>query len=145
MNIKCFSLFLFLLSIIFILTGCDRDEFDNELPYAYVDITINTNNLQYDDLRIRGYTYIPGGLRGIIVLRDDFGNHKAFERACPFQPENPCGIIEIEISGFNMIDPCCSSTFDLQGIPTSGPAINRMREYFTFMDGTFLTISSEPF
>ncbi|CAN5139102.1 hypothetical protein BH23BAC1_BH23BAC1_00950 [soil metagenome] len=145
MNIRSALVYFFSFILLFVISACDRDHFDNELPYAYVEITINTNNLQYDDLRIRGFTYISGGLRGIVILRDDFGNLKAFDRACPFQPENPCGLIEVAVSRFHMLDPCCNSTFNLQGIPTGGPAINRMREYFTFVDGDFLTISSEPF
>lgn len=127
-------------------TSCDDDPVDSQLPYVYVETTININNIQYDDLRTRGYTYIQEGYRGIILYKvPDTGKYKAFERACTYQPENACGIVEVHQSGFYMEDPCCSSTFDFEGVPTSGPARTRLREYFTLLDGTILTISSEPF
>lgn len=127
------------------LISCDDDAVDSQLPYVYVNVIINTNNIQYDDLRTKGYTYLQEGYRGIILYKSPMGDYRAFERACTFQPENNCGIVEVHPSGFYMEDPCCSSTFDFEGFPTSGPARVRLREYYTFLDGTILTISSEPF
>jgi hypothetical protein len=133
----------FLALIVF--NSCDDDAVDSQLPYVYVNAIININNIQYDDLRTRGFTYLQEGYRGIILYHQPSGGFRAFERACTFQPEDVCGIVEVHVSGFYMEDPCCSSTFDFEGFPTSGPARVRLREYFTFLDGTILTISSEPF
>lgn len=137
------------LGILFLLffagiSSCDEDTVDSQLPYVYVNEIININNIQYDDLRTRGFSYLEGGYRGIILYKGPTG-YKAYERACTFQPENSCGIVEMHSSTFYMEDPCCSSTFDFDGYPTSGPARIRLREYFTFLDGTILTITSEPF
>lgn len=141
----------FLVFLFIGLLSCDDDAVDSQLPYVYVNEIINLNNIQYDDLRTKGYTYIQGGYRGIIIHQSQFatgsnsGGYRAFERACTYEPENNCGIVEVHSSGFYMEDPCCGSTFDFDGYPTSGPARVRLREYFTFLDGTILTISSEPF
>ncbi len=140
-----FHKWLLLIFIGFSFASCDDDAVDSQLPYVYVNVIINTNNIQFDDLRTRGFTYLQEGYRGIILRQYPTGEIRAFERACTFQPENSCGIVEVHPSGFYMEDPCCSSTFDFDGYPTSGPARVKLREYFTMMDGTFLTVSSEQF
>jgi hypothetical protein len=135
----------FLFVLLALITSCDDDAVDSQLPYVYVNVVINTNNIQFDDLRTRGYTYLQEGYRGIILKKFSSGEYSAFERACTYQPENDCGVVEVHSSGFYMEDKCCNSTFDFEGYPTSGPARVKLREYYTFIDGPILTISSEPF
>ncbi len=126
------------------LLACGEDERESPIPYVYVYVELNVNQLQYDDLRTKGYIYVPGGVRGLVVLAERGGNYKAFDRNCPFQPNDACALVEVDPSGFFMIDHCCSSTFDLEGFPTGGPARSIMRKYATQMEGNVLIITSQP-
>lgn len=141
MIIKNFGRFLLAICL---LSGCTPDELESPIPYVFVNVEINVNQLQYDDLRTKGFVYLPGGVRGMIVYAEIDGTYKAFDRNCPFQPQDTCAVVDVDPSGFFMVDDCCSSTFDFNGIPTGGPARDRMREYYTRMEGNILIITSEP-
>jgi len=136
---------LFVLSIVWLTSACDVEESPDQLPFAYVDIEINVNDLRYLELHNKGYIYLQGGLRGLIIVKKSAIEYLAFERNCTFEFEKPCSVIEMHESGFYMLDPCCESTFDLDGNPSGGPAKFNLRTYFTYLSGNTLSIQSEPF
>lgn len=123
--------------------SCADDEARLNVPPALVNVEINLSNIQYQSLRqIGGWIYLEDGHRGLIVYRKSQSEYLAWDRLCPNEPEDECGIVEVHSSGLYMEDPCCESTFDLDGYPTSGPAKFPLIAYNTFSDGTFLYISN---
>ncbi|WP_017730066.1 Rieske (2Fe-2S) protein [Nafulsella turpanensis] len=132
------------LYLLLLFSSCESELPDSPIPYAYVNVEINLNDIRYQILQQpNGYIYLPGGVRGIIVIADGFGNYTAFDRACPFHPAEDCALIEMHESGFYLFDDCCGSTFSLSGQPTAGPARSPLRQYNTFLNGDYLIISSE--
>ncbi|MDN4164639.1 hypothetical protein QWY31_03945 [Cytophagales bacterium LB-30] len=129
----------------FFSSACDSDPVRDTLPLVYVAIDLNVRDLRYNDLHTLGYVYLEGGLRGIILYKKSETEYLAFERNCTYDSSNPCGIVEMDASVFFMKDPCCESTFNLEGIPSGGPAQNPLRTYFTFLEGDRLFIRSETF
>ena len=108
-----------------------------------VNETINLTNQQYLNLQfVGGHVNIDGGVRGIIIYRASENEYRAFERNCSFEPLNTCARVEVDGSGFFLVDPCCSSNFDWNGFPTGGPASLPLRQYLTLRQGDFLTITN---
>jgi len=122
-----------------------KPESDDPIPFLpFSDILVNVAlpenyALQFDN----GYKYVSGGVKGIIVFHSTGASYYAFERNCPFQPNDACSTVEMENTNLRMIDPCCSSVFDFDGNPTSGPARNPLRQYRIEAQGTTLIISDE--
>lgn len=138
-----FTIPIFLLWIVLI--SCDVEESPDQLPFVYVNIEINVNDLRYLDLHSKGYIYLQGGLRGILLVKKTPNEYLAFERNCTFEYEKECSVVEMHESGFYMLDPCCESTFDLEGNPAGGPAQFNLRTYYTYLTGNTLSIQSDPF
>ena len=136
-----------LLMQIGLLTSCDSQQIDDQIPFvSFTDIRINLKSQQYLALQNQGYITIDGGIRGIIVHKTTFGDeYTAFERNCSYQPNNACALVEVAASGLSMQDLCCNSTFEFnQGNPTGGPAQSPLRRYRTIVNGDVLTIVDEP-
>ncbi|HSI91122.1 MAG TPA: hypothetical protein VK927_08395 [Adhaeribacter sp.] len=127
-----------------LLTGCGNDNKRVDyIPYVYVNQTLNLTNVQYAPLRQdRGYIYLNGGLRGIIVVRQSANQYLAFERNCTFQPYDSCATVKVDASSLFMQDPCCGSQFDLQGDVSGGPAIYPLKQYATSLSGNMLYITN---
>ena len=131
--------------LILFLTACsqDKQEPDNYLPNVSFQTQINITNIQYAALRQdRGYVYLPQGLRGIVVIRQNANSYLAFERNCTYQPSDSCARVEIDASTFFLTDPCCGSKFDLEGAVITGPARYPLRSYLTSLSGNMLYISN---
>lgn len=138
----------YIFSIIFLLcfTGCEEEAPRTTVPLVPVEFTINLTLQEYMPLLIiGGHVYIEHeGFKGIIIYRESTERYRAIERTCTFQPRNPCEIVEVDDSGFFLVDNCCGSTFDFQGNPTGGPAKQPLLMYNTYLDGHFLTIRNTP-
>lgn len=130
------------LLIVFILffTACGKDR--NVIPNVLVDITVNINNPGYINLTVTGGNmYFSGGSRGIICFRKSTDEFIAFDRHCPYEPEESCGILSVQSDNVTMRCACCASTFSLfDGSLQSGPAFQPVRIYKTEFDGTILRI-----
>ncbi len=130
------------LLVVFILfsAGCGRDR--NTIPNVLVDITININNPGYINLTaVGGNMVFSGGSRGIICMRKATDAFIAFDRHCPYEPEESCGILSVQSDNVTMKCACCASTFSLyDGSLQSGPAFQPVRIYNTTFDGTILRI-----
>ncbi len=102
----------------------------NKIPYVYVDFTIDLNKPEYVDLSVPGgYLYLTGGFRGIVVYRVDFDEFKAYERACPYDPD--CGRVNVIPDSLIAVDSCCGSEFSLKydGVVLKGPAREPLMQY----------------
>ena len=135
-----------LLACILIL-GCQPDLTDDEIPYQPFDvININLNLPAYNALRTDGGSMAinEGGVRGIIIYRQNISNYVAYERNCSFEPNSACATVDIDVSTLFMICSCCSSTFDFStGIPLGGIAWRPLRKYETSVNGSFLIITDQ--
>lgn len=131
--------------LVFTFISCSRDTANEVVPFAWANLDINLNNIQYQNLQnIGGYVIFDGGVnqgfKGIIVYHEGNGVYRAFERACTFDPYADCDPIEVDDSGLFMIHKCCNSTFDFHGHPIGGPATIDLVQYATFVDGIYLKI-----
>jgi len=127
-----------------LLNACGEGGQANLIPFAFVNEDVNLNEVQNQVLRQPGgYIYLDAGFRGIILYHDGFGNYRAFERACTYDPLVECDPIVVDSSQLYMIHPCCKSTFSFDGIPTSGPAPYPLKEYVVYSEGIFLFIRND--
>ena len=123
--------------------SCDKDSPRPEIPYVIVNEQINLTNIQYNRLRqVNGYVYINGGVRGILIIRQNTNRYLAIERNCTYDPKAECATVEVDNSGLFLIDPCCNSQFDLSGQVTGGPAAYPLLQYATALNGNFLYITN---
>jgi hypothetical protein len=132
--------------LIILTAGCEPDRSDDPIPYVpFSDIIINLTLPQYNALYADGgHVSIPGGVRGIIIYRLNSSAYLAYERNCSFHPNDACATVDIDASGFYMIDPCCGSTFSFStGMPTGGVAWRPLRQYATSLNLNELTITDE--
>jgi nitrite reductase/ring-hydroxylating ferredoxin subunit len=141
----------YLLSLLFIfafqlVASCKSDAPVAVIPYVFVYEEINLNDINYQNLKQpNGYAYVQNaGVRGILLVADGNNNYTAFDRACPYHPQEECAQVSMHSSGFYIEDSCCGSTFGTDyGAPTGGPARQSLRQYSTFVDGNYLIISNE--
>lgn len=132
--------------LVMILAACTPDRSDDPVPFIpFVDIIINLNLPEFLELRTDGgYVLINGGVRGIILYRENSSSYFAYERNCSFRPNEACATVNVHNSRLFMVDPCCNSNFNFSdGNPTGGPAWRPLVRYRTQVSGTTLTISSE--
>lgn len=134
-----------LISLIFF-SGCEPDVSDDEIPYVqFPDIIINLSLPTYTDLKFDGgHVYIGGGVRGIIIYRQNISTYIAYERNSSFRPFEACATVDVHNSGLYMHDTCSNSTFDFNtGNPTSGPAIRPLRRYVVRLNSFELTVTDD--
>ena len=134
-----------LLVVLAFLVSCDPVLPFNDIPYIpFNDIEINTNLPLYSNLRIDGgmVELDDGGVRGIIIYRENALTYHAIERNCSWLPNEACSTVDPHPSGLSLFDSCCGSTFSLpNGIPIGGPAIYSLRKYLVIVDGSIITIT----
>ena len=142
-EIKNLTLLLFALFFI----QCDEDFQEIPLPPAdFPDVVINLTLPEFDDLRVdRGFIIIPdAGIRGIIVYRQSATEYTAFELNCSFESNSASANVEVDPSGFSLIDRSCTSRFNTDnGMPIAGPARSSLRIYESRLAGNTLTITDE--
>ena len=125
---------------------------DNQplIPYAPVNLSLVLTNQEYVNLRANnGAVTLPvqgpagnGGVKGVIVVRQNANTYLAFERNCPYRPYDACATVALDRSRLFMRDSCCNSQFDLQGQITGGPAPRPLKQYSTSLQGNILNITN---
>jgi nitrite reductase/ring-hydroxylating ferredoxin subunit len=140
---KRFRLFrYFILSLFFIVFSCGEEEELPDIPYVYVNFSINPNSTEYLELnQPGGWIYLTGGYRGILIYRLSMTDFMAFERACPYDPNVSGARIEVDTSGITTFCPVCHSKYILiDGSPFEGPSHYPLKAYRTTYDGNFLYV-----
>jgi hypothetical protein len=147
--IRQFSFFI-LYSAFLVLTACgSTNDAEPLIPYAPVNLSINVTNQQYAALRVdNGAVTLPvkgpagdGGVKGVIVVRQNASTYLAFERNCPYRPYDACALVSLDRnSRLFMRDSCCNSQFDLKGQITGGPTPRPLKQYSTSLQGSLLNI-----
>lgn len=113
-----------------------------QIPLAVVNEVLFLTDQQNSSLRFdNGAVYVKGGLRGLIVVRQNAGTYLAFDRTCSYQPQDTCARVRIE-PFIRIFDPCCQSQFGFTGQPQGGPATLPLRRYSTALSGNTLTITN---
>lgn len=126
------------------LTACGRWNYNNPIPFVHVDFTIYPNDVMYRRLNTYGgYEYFTGGVNGIVVYRLDEWTFYAYDRACPYDFEEPGAWLWVAPDGLRLVDSLCGSTYNiLDGNVLSGPAKWPARRYNTYYDGMKLRVKS---
>jgi nitrite reductase/ring-hydroxylating ferredoxin subunit len=138
MNFRLIKLFLLLL-LINPLASCRKDKQSPVITYINVNISLYPNTLDY--LPVSGWYYVSGGYRGLIVYRMTTDEFMAYERTCPYDPDNASARVQVESSGITAVDSTCGSRFVLtDGTPIKGPSGYPLQQYRTSYDGNQLRI-----
>ena len=121
------------------------------IPYAPVNLSLTLTNQEYVNLRFdNGAVTLPvkgpagdGGVKGVIVVRQNANTYLAFERNCPYQPYNACALVSLDRnSRLFLRDSCCNSQFDLRGQVTGGPSPRPLKQYGVSLQGNQLSITN---
>ena len=132
---------IFLVALFSVLFSCKKDKQDN-LPSVYVDFYIDPNSTIYLQLNVPGgWVYLTGGVSGIIAFRVSMDEFRAFDRACPNEPNNTNAFVKVESSNTTAIDSLCGSRYSLlDGSVIKGPATVPLHQYHAVYDGQYLHI-----
>lgn len=135
------------MSVIFLslISSCEDPAPESTIPFVYVREEINPTSIQYKELwNIGGFVILEdAGYNDIMVYRESSNTYRAFEMTCTYDPKDPCSDLVMDDSNLFMIDKCCNSTYNLNGIPTGGPAFRALVEYKTRMEGNILIIFNQ--
>lgn len=139
---KYFIIFIVLFLFIPFFSQCDKENEHKPIPYVHVNINLDISSTLYSDLNIIGnHAYITGGYRGIVVYRMAQDKFVAYDRACPYDHEDPEARVDVEDNGLTLIDSTCMSRFLLiDGSVVEGPAKRSLKKYNTEFDGNNLFI-----
>ena len=131
-------------AVIMVVSACKKEEVAPEIPYAYVNFSLNPNGTQYINLNVvNGWETVYGGYNGILIFRKGVSEFVAFERACPYDPLREGAQVRVEPGGTTCICPVCGSRYIMtDGTPFEGPSHFPLRQYITVYDGTTLFISN---
>lgn len=140
-----YKVFLIVGLFFLLLPGCSKkSENANDIPYVFVNFSINPNSTEYIRLNtVNGSEYLTGGYKGILVFRKSVNEFVSFERACPYDWQSTNARIVIDTSGITAYCPVCKSKYILlDGTPYSGPSRYPLKQYQTSYDGNLLYISN---
>ena len=125
--------------------GCNKDDGDNSepIPYVFVNEQVNLSSIEFSALRNdNGTATIPGGVRGIIIVRQNPNLYYAFERNCTFRVYDSCAVVSDTPARLFLHDACCGSEFNYDGTVRNGPATRALLRYTTQLNGTMLYITN---
>ncbi len=142
------KIFKSILLCFFLLAGSNSCKDDNSsvIPYVYVNMNINPNNLIELNVPYGSYYFAEKGFGGIILFRDLTDNSNpyfAFDAACTNEVLSTVRV-EADASGIATC-PECGSRFLLvggYGTPVKGPAVQPLRQYHTYYTGGRIIITN---
>ena len=125
-----------------ITSSCKKDK-NSTLSGGYVDAYIYMNDPSAIALNaVGGWLYYSGGLKGIIVYRRTQDEFLAYDRACTYDTNASCALVEVEANGTFGVDSCCGSRYNIynSGIVEHGPATQALIMYHTSFDGSVVHV-----
>ncbi len=116
--------------------SCKKSQSD--IPYETVNYDVSLNDPSNVNLNsVGGWVYITAGVRGIILYRKSQTDFLAFERNCPYKPNDACARIFVESNNVSAKDDCCGSVYSiLEGTVLSGPSTRPLKQYSAVLAGT---------
>ncbi|HNY03040.1 MAG TPA: hypothetical protein PKG48_10655 [Bacteroidales bacterium] len=129
--------------LIFI-SSCKKDAQSPDIPYVYVNFSLDPNGTQYINLNaVNGWETVTGGYNGILLFRKSVEEFMAFERACPYDPRKEGAQVRVDDSGITCTCPVCGSRFIMtDGTPFAGPSRYPLKQYTTMYDGSLLYVTN---
>jgi len=141
-----FHVRVFLSPLIFLtlFSSCKKEVQQPDIPYVYVNFSLNPNSTQYIHLNsVNGWETVYGGYNGILIFRKSINEFMAYERACPNDPLVQGAQIRVDTSSITCYCPVCGSKYILtDGSPYDGPSHWSLKPYTAFYDGSILYISN---
>jgi len=135
----------FLLVIIGLVAfSCKKEEQAPEIPYVYVNFSINPDGTQYINLNpVNGWETVVGGYKGILIFRKSVNEFVAFERTCPYDPGKEGAQVRVEESGITCYCPVCNSKYIMvDGTPFEGPSRYPLKQYAAVYSEGMLYVSN---
>lgn len=138
---KIFYCFLPFLLVVTLFWSCKKEK-PYTIPETSVDIYIYTSNPSFISISvIGGWTYVAGGVRGVLIYRKSSTEFMAYERNCPYQSSDACATVVVDKSNIIATDTCCHSEFLLtDGSVIKAPASLPLKVYRNTFDGSVLHI-----
>ncbi|HET6226177.1 MAG TPA: hypothetical protein VFF27_07845 [Bacteroidia bacterium] len=139
MKNSCLIPLVFLLLLLSL--GCKK-EAKSTIPDVSVDVYIYVNNPSYISLSVvGGWTYVNGGVRGILIYRKNSTEFMTYDRNCTYHSTDACATIVVDKSNITAVDTCCHSEFLLtDGSVLKPPAGIPLKQYRNSFDGSVLHI-----
>jgi nitrite reductase/ring-hydroxylating ferredoxin subunit len=132
------------IALFLIYYGCDSSQ-TGIIPYVPVNRQLNLGNPQYAPLNaVGGYIVLTNeGSRGIIVSRATVDDIAAYDRHCPYNLNDTCGVARPDADGLFAVCKCCGSKWLLlNGTLQSGPASINLKYYNTSFSYPIVTITN---
>lgn len=136
-----FSVGLASLFIFFMSCGKDNNNPNQPIiPNVPVNFYIQPNTIDF--IAAGSWrSYDTEGYKGVFIYRLDQNNFIAYEKACPYDPDQECGVVDIDPNSFTLVDTCCLSRFNIvDGMPVDGPSTLPLLQYLTEFDGSYLHV-----
>lgn len=117
---------------------------DHPVPNVAVSVQINILLPSYSALMsIGGYTYVNGGVKGIVVYRKSNDEFMAYDRMSTAAGGFDCDPLEIDTDNFIfMTDTCSNAVYSLiDGSVVSGDAVYGLRAYQTYWNAQNNTLT----
>ncbi len=134
-----------ILILLLFLVGCKLNtNYQDPIPYRYVNFQVNLNDQEYIELKRDGgfVTLADKGVKGIILYRIASDRYVAIEQNCSFNALEECSKVVPDDSRLFLIDKCCSSQFNFEGYPIGGPATLKLKFYRTSLQANLLYVSN---
>jgi nitrite reductase/ring-hydroxylating ferredoxin subunit len=130
----------FCAACLLLFTTCRREQ--QFVPNVGVNVLLYLNDPQNTALTtIGGWVYVNGGYRGIVLYRKSQNEFVAFDRTCPYQPEEAASQVSVDSSNVILEDRSCGSKFLLSdGSAIQTPALIPLKQYNTTFDGNSIRI-----
>ncbi|HEU4717048.1 MAG TPA: hypothetical protein VFU15_04415 [Bacteroidia bacterium] len=135
--------FVFLLVFLLCCAGCKKEH--QYIPNVYVNLTIYVNDPGNIRLTtVGGWKYFDGGNRGIVVYRKSQNEFVAYDRTCPYKPDESSSVVSVDTTNNILLkDASCTSQFLMSdGTPIGGPAVIPLKLYRSIFDGTTLHVTN---
>lgn len=138
-SIRVLTISVVLLLVFF--SSCKKDD-KEYVPNVYVNFQIDPNSTMYLGLnQVGGWSYLTGGVAGVVVYRESQEVFKAYDRACPYDFDVEGSLVEMEPSGLTLIDSLCGSRYIItDGSVLAGPTSRGLKAYRTSYDGRLLFV-----
>ncbi len=134
--------YILFISFFAVLISACKKKNEDLIPAISVDIYLYSYEPAFFNLNpVGGWTYINGGIKGILVYRKTNTEFLSFERNSTYKPSDGCTITVDSTSNLFVDDKCSGSRFLISdGSVVKGPASLPLKQYRNSWDGNILHI-----
>ena len=127
-------------ALILFASECKKDS--STIPNVAVDFYVYLSQPSSIKLNsVGGWMYSNGGVKGIIVYRRSNDEFAAYERDCPYDPNETSAKIEVDASNIIALDKRCGSKFNLlDNTIVNGPTTRSLKMYHSDYDVSSATV-----